>query len=219
MTETRQAIRGPEQIALSAVAAAAVLAFVWMAVRLVTAVVRLATPMPSAVHATDPANGEAYRSLESSLPLFLLDNGSVAFSDSSGYLAIWDGSHSYTAGLYAAAAEVSTALTVIAVVLAVLLLCIRLLRGVPFNRDLTGWVTGAGIALIVGGALTQLVLWLSRQEMLATIAPTVRSNNWRMPSSAIDIDLIPLACGAVLCIIAIAFRIGQRLQRDTVGLV
>src|SRR5690606_23231163 len=85
-----------------------------------------------------------YKSLAARLPLFLLDNGSVAFSDSSGYLAVWDAHHAHFAGLWAAGSEATMTLTVIAVLAAVLMLCVRLLRGRPFSRAMTRWVDGAG---------------------------------------------------------------------------
>lgn len=211
-------MRTTERIAISTVAAGAIAASVWMIARLVNALVILATPLSDAAW-TDSIKNHGYHALGSALPLFLLDNGAVAVANSTGYIAIWDGGHAYTAGLYAAAAEATISLTVIAVLIALLLLCIRLLRDVPFTRSLTRWVAGAGIALIAGGALAQLFGWLSRLAMIATVAPTVSANDRRMPTSAVDIDLVPLASGAVLCIVAMAFNAGQRLQRDTVGLV
>lgn len=162
---------------------------------------------------------EADKSLAAALPLFLLDNGSVAVSDASGYVAVWDGLHARFAGLWAAAAEATLSLAVIIVLVAVLLLSIRLLRGVSFTRNLTRWAGTAGVALILGSGLSQLFTWLSRQEMLAAAAGVLKPNEWSVPSSAVEIDLVPLASGAVLLIIALAFGAGERLQRDTEGLV
>ncbi|WP_349898840.1 hypothetical protein [Parafrigoribacterium soli] len=207
-----------EKIVSAAVAAGAVMAIGWMAVRFVSAVVFLLSPLRDA-NWSSAATTAADKSLEASLPLFLLDNGSVAVSDSSGYVAKWDAYHAHFAGLWAAASEATTALAVIAVTVAVLLLCIRLFRGIPFSQSITRWVGGAGAALIVGSALAQLFSWFSRQEMIATIAVDVHNNGWRRPSSAIAVDIVPLACGAVLLIVAMAFRVGTRLQRDTEGLV
>lgn len=229
-TTTRSATR---TITLALVAAASVAALGWMLTRLVTAVIFLLTPMSDAA-ITPSTTAEADKSLEAGLPLFLLDNGSVAVSDSSGYFAVWDGFHAHFAGLWAATAEATASLTAIVLLAAVLLLCIRLLRGgqptraqltgapftgAPFTGALTRWVGGAGIALIAGGALAQLFSWLSRQEMIAAVAVNVANNGWRLPSSAIPLDLVPLACGAVLLVIAMAFSAGTRLQRDTEGLV
>lgn len=205
-------------IVLALMAATSVAALGWMLTRFVSAIAFLLTPI-SNVAITSSASTEADKSLEASLPLFLLDNGSVAVSNSSGYVAVWDAYHAHFAGLWAAAAEATMSLTVIAVLAAVLLLCIRLLRGVPFTPTMTRWVGGAGTALIVGGALAQIFSWLSRQEMIAAVAVNVANNGWRLPSSAIPIDVVPLACGAILLIVALAFSAGTRMQRDTEGLV
>jgi hypothetical protein len=207
-----------KKTAASLIAAGAVVTIGWMTFRLVSAVVFLFTPLSDAA-VTPPVTAEAYKSLAARLPLFLLDNGSVAFSDSSGYLAVWDAHHAHFAGLWAAGSEATMSLTVIAVLAAVLMLCVRLLRGRPFSRAMTRWVGGAGVALIIGSALAQWFSWLSRQEMIATVAVDVANNGWRLPSSAISIDVVPAACGAVLLIIAMAFGAGTRLQRDTEGLV
>jgi hypothetical protein len=205
-------------IVLALMAASSVAALGWMLSRFVSATAFLLTPISDAA-TTSSASTAADRSLEASLPLFLLDNGSVAVSNSSGYVAVWDAFHAHFAGLWAAASEATMSLTVIAVLATVLLLCIRLFRGVPFTPTMTRLVGGAGIALIAGGALAQLFSWFSRQEMIAAAAVNVANNGWRLPSSAIPVDLVPLACGAVLLIMALAFSAGTRMQRDTEGLV
>jgi hypothetical protein len=207
-----------DKVVSAAVAAGAVVATGWMAVRFVSSVAFLLTPVRD-VTFTAGSITAADEAVEASLPLFLLSNGSVAVSDSSGYVAKWDAYHAHFAGLWAAASEATASLAGIAVTVAVLLLCVQLFRGLPFSRRMSRLVGIAGAALIVGGALAQLFSWLSRQEMIATVAVDVRNNGWRLPGSAIEIDIAPLACGAVLLIVAMTFRVGARLQRDTEGLV
>ncbi len=204
--------------AAALVAAGALSGAAWMGVRFVVAILALFTPATVISYSLE-VQAEADKLLGTSLPLFLLDNGSVAFSDSSGYIAVGGGLHENLASQWAAASEAVTSLTVIAVLIAVLMLSISLLRGVRFTPTLSRWVGGAGLALLVGGALAQLFTWLSRQEMIAAVAPTVASNRWRLPSSATPFDLVPLATGAVLLVFAMAFAAGTRLQKDTEGLV
>lgn len=202
----------------SAVTAGSLVGITWAGFRLFNAIAHLVTPA-GAVQYTKDVTSAADASLKAALPLFLLDNGAVGVSNADGYVAVWDGYHARFAGLWAAGAEATLNVAVILVLLAVLLLGVRLLRGVPFTAGLTRSVGIAGAVLLVGSSLSQFFDWMSRQEMLATATGVLGPNGWIAPSSAIELDLVPLASGAVLLIIALAFSAGERLQQDTKGLV
>lgn len=214
--QPRDSLRSPSRtgrIATVAVLVGAALTILWMLYRLVATVTLVIEQQQVNPHLT------GYTQLAAVLPLFQLADGEVAVSDSTGYMGLWDGHFATRASYLSGAAQLVSILSIAFVAIAVMLLCVRLLRGIPFTASGTRWVGAAGLILIVGGALSQLLTWLARQAMLALIIPTARSNSWRIPSASLPIDFVPLACGALLCIVALAFSAGTRLQRDTEGLV
>jgi hypothetical protein len=215
-TQPRDPLRSPSRMARSATVAVlvgAALTILWMLYRLVATVALVVEQQLPNSRLT------GYKKLDAVLPLFQLANGEVAVSDSTGYMGMWDGHFAIRASYLTGAAQLVSILSIAFVAFAVMLLCVRLLRGVPFTASGTRWVGAAGIILIVGGAVSQLLTWLARQAMLALVIPTARANSWRIPSASVPIDFVPLACGALLCIVALAFSAGTRLQKDTEGLV
>lgn len=108
---------------------------------------------------------------------------------------------------------------VLCVAVMVLLLCVKLLRGAAFSRSVTLAVGGAGIVLMVSGVATQVLQELSRAALLDGIRTFAAANNVTLPEFSISFDLAPIAAGLVLAVVAAAFQLGERLQRDTDGLV
>lgn len=108
---------------------------------------------------------------------------------------------------------------VLCISLMVLLLCVKLLRGAPFSRSVTWAVGGAGIVLMVSGVAAHLLQELSRAVLLDGIRVFAAANNVTLPEFSISIDLAPIAAGLVLGVVATAFQLGERMQRDTDGLV
>lgn len=115
--------------------------------------------------------------------------------------------------LVLALAHLLGALTHVAVALCAAMLGRALLVGRPFRRAATWSVAGAALALLVGGAASQavgaagafsVVDQLGRLDVFpvaATFSPT------------------PWLVGLGLALVAAAFEVGERLQRDTDGLV
>lgn len=132
-----------------------------------------------------------------------LDSGTVIVSD----LPVW--SH-----LAALAAVVVPALAVIAVALCVAWLCRNLASGVFFSGTNTRLVTATSLVILAG--------WL-----LTTVATTVAANGaYRRLSDGsgefevtMDLSFFYLFVAMVVGCLAGAFRAGERLQRDTAGLV
>ncbi len=112
-----------------------------------------------------------------------------------------------------------SALTVIAVTGMVALLSTTLLRGRPFTRTATWFIGITGIILMVGGIVSQLLSALSRWVLVDGLKYLGAPNGVTVPVPSWTIDFTPIAAGAVLAVIASAFEIGQRMQRDTEGLV
>jgi len=117
--------------------------------------------------------------------------------------------------LIAAAALVGILATVV-VALAIAYLCQRLRRGDPFVPALSRAMFVASLTLMVGGVigqgLTVAAAWLVSDEL-----DSARSTHEFIPGG--PADYTPIVAGIVLGVIAAAFRIGERMQRDTEGLV
>jgi hypothetical protein len=121
-------------------------------------------------------------------------------------------------------------MTIIAVAVAVL--CTRLLAGSPFRPVLSRSVMVAAVAVAAGGILWQLCFQLagvlaSAQVLTVTawtadeavMADPGTDIGWPEPSFGFTLEFWPLMLGLALAALAAAFRHGERLQRDTEGLV
>ncbi|MGO4488675.1 hypothetical protein [Microbacterium sp. 2RAF4] len=98
---------------------------------------------------------------------------------------------------------------------AVAWLCIRLLIGRPFGSAATWGIAVAALAVMAGGLMSQAV----RANAFSEIALELDLVSAGVPAFEMSIDLAPFGWGFALVVVAGAFEIGQRLQRDTEGLV
>lgn len=94
-------------------------------------------------------------------------------------------------------------------------LCVRLFAGRPFGTSATWGIGGAAIAVMTGGLLSQAV----HANAVSEIVLELGLESAGLPTFEMTVDLAPLGWGFALAVIAGAFEIGQRLQRDTEGLV
>src|SRR5690606_14273161 len=98
--------------------------------------------------------------------------------------------------------------------LAVAYFCWSLLRARPFRRSVTVTALVAGMALLFGGLLSQAATGFGTMQAALDIDPT---------HSVFDVgfwfDPAPLFGGFAIMALGIAFQLGERLQRDTEGLV
>jgi hypothetical protein len=92
-------------------------------------------------------------------------------------------------------------------------LSLRVFLGRPFVTSAT-WAIGAvAIAIMVCGIGSQFFTGLAQAEIGLALDTDA------LPSLALSIDLAPFGWGAALAVVAACFELGQRLQRDTEGLV
>lgn len=103
----------------------------------------------------------------------------------------------------------------IALCIAVAWLCVRLFIGRPFGTAATWGIGIAALAVMAGGLLSQAV----RANAFSEIASELDLASAGVPTFEMSIDLAPLGWAFALAVVAGAFEIGQRLQRDTEGLV
>ena len=92
-------------------------------------------------------------------------------------------------------------------------LCVRVFLGKPFGAFATWGIGAVAILVIVSGRGTPLLSGMAAQR--AALALNVE----QLPVFLVEVDLAPLAWGFALAVVAAAFQLGQRLQRDTEGLV
>lgn len=96
---------------------------------------------------------------------------------------------------------------------------VSLIRARPFRRSMA-WIVGIAACLVIaGGLFGQLLGAIGRAvvvEDLAASTPDTTDIFWTL---LLDLDLAPLGWGFALALVAGAFEIGTRLQRDTEGLV
>lgn len=102
--------------------------------------------------------------------------------------------------------------TQLAVVLTVILLCIALVRRRPFMRAMVRTLIASSFALVIGGMLTTALLGFTTME----IAHSLDRPGFPMMA---ELDFTALFFGLGLALVATAFAAGERLQRDTEGLV
>lgn len=113
--------------------------------------------------------------------------------------------------------EASTALaTALLVSATVAYFCWSVLRRRPFNRPVFALVALVGYALVLGTVLGQGFGGLGRMIAADELNGDPAEGFW--PLAAL-IDLGPAGTGLVLLVAAGAIALGQRLQRDTDGLV
>jgi hypothetical protein len=107
-------------------------------------------------------------------------------------------------------------LTAVLIALAVSYLCQRLRNGDPFVPTLTKVMYWAAWVLMIGGLTGPILTGIGDFYAAAEIAPNPAESPF-VPTFALSFTA-PI-CGLVLGVIAAAFRVGERMQRDTEGLV
>lgn len=123
---------------------------------------------------------------------------------------------SFNARLLVAAGTIVGALCAILVAITISYLCQRIRRGAPFVRSLTNALFTASLTLMIGGVIGQ-GLTVAGAAAVATELNNARGTHDFVPGG--PADLTPIVAGIVLGVIVAAFRIGERMQHDTEGLV
>ncbi len=122
------------------------------------------------------------------------------------------------------AAAILGQLTTLLVCAAVIMLCWRLLRGVPFAPTLTRSISIMGGVLVLIGVVvpilqgfSKLLIVESLDNVLTVESPIGKGNlDYYIVFS---VDLLPVVLGIALLLLAAVFAKGAQLQRDTEGLV
>lgn len=112
----------------------------------------------------------------------------------------------------AVAATVSSSLLVVGICVVVAWLCLRVFVGKPFVRSATWGIAAVAILVLVGGLWAPFLRGVASTEAVAQVGA----------DGALliaGLDLSPLGWSFALIVVAGAFEIGTRLQRDTEGLV
>ncbi len=116
-----------------------------------------------------------------------------------------------TVAIYFAATS-ATLLIQLALGAVALALLVRLRSGRPFGNAAWRLVAAASIVVLTLGVVSQLLAWWSR------IAIIHDAGGMRF-STAFEFDPLSVTIGLTLALVAIAFRVGERLQRDSEGLI
>jgi hypothetical protein len=91
-------------------------------------------------------------------------------------------------------------------------------RGAAFRSDLSrGLVVGA-VIIGVGGTLSRAALFAA-QQIAYTEVTHATPNSIVLPTTITSADWMPLLIGTTMALLAVVFRYGERLERDTEGLV
>ena len=115
-----------------------------------------------------------------------------------------------------AAATLVDVLTRGAIASLVAILSWRLLRGAVFARSLSLVAVFAGGALLIGGVLTQGFGSLAAMMTAADLNGPGGRGFWPLAGR---LDFTTIITGLILLLVGLAFEYGERLQRDTEGLV
>jgi hypothetical protein len=126
-----------------------------------------------------------------------------------------------------ASGDLLEGLTVVVIAVTVALLCYRVANGKPFTASLPKAITLSGLVILVGGMLWQVCFQIG-QLLVAQQAfgpASAQWNNsvsgirpgstfWPQPSGNFHLDFWPIGAGLALFAVAVAFRYGEKLERD-----
>jgi hypothetical protein len=117
-------------------------------------------------------------------------------------------------GYLMAAAAVSSLLA-IGICVVVAWLCVRVFVGRPFVRSATWGIGAVSMLVILAGLGTPLFTGIAHAEIVEHLG----LEDAGLPPFMLNVDLAPLGWGLALAVVAGAFELGQRMQRDSEGLV
>lgn len=100
----------------------------------------------------------------------------------------------------------------LAVVFGVIMLCIALGRGRPFMPAMVRTLVFMAFALVICGMLSSGLLGFANME----VADALGREDFPMMA---ELDFTSAIVGVALALVATAFKVGERLQRDTEGLI
>jgi len=96
---------------------------------------------------------------------------------------------------------------------------VSLIRARPFRTTMSTTIGVAACLVVAGGLFGQLAGAIGRAMIVDSLASADPAIYETFPAFRLDLDLAPLGWGFALALIAMAFAAGNRLQRETEGLV
>jgi len=111
------------------------------------------------------------------------------------------------------------ALATIGVCIVAWWLGVSLMRARPFRRAISNAIGVVAILVVVGGVLGQVLGAFGRALLVDDLAATSPEATDVFGTFILELNLAPVGWGFALALVAGAFAIGARLQRDTEGLV
>lgn len=108
------------------------------------------------------------------------------------------------------------ALATIAVCMTLWWLGFSLIRQRAFRRSMVPVLATASLSLIVAGMIAPLLGGIARAEAVKALPESASDLFWTF---LVRLDASPIGWGIALALIAAAFEVGRRMQRDTEGLV
>ncbi|GAA1542748.1 hypothetical protein HD600_000772 [Microbacterium ginsengiterrae] len=110
------------------------------------------------------------------------------------------------------------ALATVIVCMALWWLGLSLIRQRTFRRSMPHIIGGAAIGLIVVGMIGPLLGGFARAQAVEQLTAS-GADTGEFWSFLFQVDLSPIGWGIALALVATAFEVGQRLQRETEGLI
>jgi hypothetical protein len=107
------------------------------------------------------------------------------------------------------------ALVTVGICAVVAWLCLRVFIGRPFVRSATWGIGVVAILVVAGGLGGALFSGIAHAE----VVDALDLGGAGLPVFSVTVELAPLGWAMALAVVAGAFEIGQRMQRDTTGLV
>ncbi|MET1053455.1 MAG: hypothetical protein ABWX65_12520 [Mycetocola sp.] len=102
------------------------------------------------------------------------------------------------------------------IAIAVVVLCRQLLAGRPFVRALGRLVSALAVVVLAGGMVGQALYGFGNFQVATELNTEPIGSAFPM---LMHLDSTPFIIGIVLAVVAMAFSVGERLQRETDGLV
>ncbi|MDT0158810.1 hypothetical protein Q9R19_14360 [Microbacterium sp. ARD32] len=91
-----------------------------------------------------------------------------------------------------------------------------LIRQRAFRKSMVPVLATAGLGLIIAGMVGPLLGGIARAEAVKALPAPVSDPFWTF---LVQLDLSPIGWGIALALVAAAFEVGQRMQKDMEGLV
>jgi len=113
----------------------------------------------------------------------------------------------------------ATSLAAVGICLALVWLCVRVVRHRPFGRSVNVALLTTAVLVLVGGLATDFLGAVGRAELVHSLGASATSGDHGLVPLALELNLAPVGVALALGVLGAAFEVGARLQRDTEGLV